>query len=90
MKTFVFLVSLLSVSLILSGCQTAAERQQVMENRDHQKCISMGGGNKNYWRCRQFILQQRQIQQARNERQGQMLMDLGNRISKCGLSGQYC
>ena len=76
----------------LSGCQTAAERQAATEAIDHNRCMSMGfpAGSQNYWQCRQLAMQQRQIQRLNDQRSGEMLMNLGNRISRCGLSGQFC
>ena len=62
---------------VLVGCQTAAERSAANEASDDYQCANMGRktGPTKYFQCRQFLAQQRLMQQQINLQQGQFLKD---------------
>ena len=91
-------------ALLLSGCASPAEQararaqyQAQLDARAHNYCSSELGlerGSQAYANCRIQVEQIRQQEAARNaarqQRAGQALINMGNRISQCGISGQYC
>ena len=95
---------LLSGCIFVSSCSSPADRaraqaqyQAQQEAKAHSYCsgsLGLDRGTTAYADCRLKIEQMRQDRAARNaaarQRGGKALIDLGNKISKCGISGQYC
>ena len=95
---------LLSCCVLASACSSPADRARAQaqyeaqqEASAHNYCsgsLGLERGTTAYADCRLKVEQMRQERAARNDaacqRGGQALIDLGNKISKCGISGQYC
>ena len=74
-----------------------AQEQARIDARAHNYCsgeLGLERGTQAYANCRIQVEQLRQQRVARDnaqrQRAGKALMDLGNKISQCGISGQYC
>ena len=92
MKTlnlFIFLI----LPLSLLGCETSTERMARYAEDSGNICQNQFGlkpGTEAYANCTINMVNLRLQQHQQNQRDSEILMNYGNYISRCGLSGQYC
>ena len=79
--------------VILQGCETSSERIARYSTHDDNICQGQFGlkpGSDGYANCRVNMMQLRMQEHDRVQRESEFLMNYGQYISKCGISGQYC
>ena len=89
MRKFFFLF----IVVFLYGCETSSERIARYSTHDDNICQSQFGlkpGSDGYANCRVNMMQLRMQEHDRVQRESEFLMNYGQYISRCGISGQYC
>ena len=89
MKNFSFLF----IVVFLYGCETSSDRIARYSTHDDNICQGQFGlkpGSDGYANCRINMMQLRMQEHDRVQRESEFLMNYGQYISRCGISGQYC
>ena len=89
MRIFFFLL----IMVILQGCETSSERIARYSTHDDNICQGQFGlkpGSDGYANCRVNMMQLRMQEHDRVQRESEFLMNYGQYISRCGVTGQYC
>jgi len=85
--------SFLFIVVFLYGCETSSDRIARYSTHDDNICQGQFGlkpGSDSYANCRVNMMQLRMQEHDRVQRESEFLMNYGQYISRCGISGQYC
>ena len=85
--------SFLFIVVFLYGCETSSDRIARYSTHDDNICQGQFGlkpGSDSYANCRVNMMQLKMQEHDRVQRESEFLMNYGQYISRCGISGQYC
>jgi hypothetical protein len=89
MKKFFLILALLT----LTECETTSDRLTKQATNDDIFCqnkLQLKPGSDGYANCRINMMQLRAQEYDRVQKESEFLINYGQYISRCGITGQYC